>query len=209
MHSDLLVMSRDARDRIEAPPFPLAAIRAATGGPVRRPSRRRSIIAIFVTGFSIAAIAAAAEVTHQAHLTFLPSGGMVVSAGTAKFSSREIHSEADIQDATKQLDFQAIIPTGLPNGATPVKIDMAGTGLLVITYALADPHDGKGHKLWIFLANPATISQSAVAHYRSRHGYATEQWRLGTEQVIVVSDGLTKSEFGAIRNATERSASNP
>jgi len=202
-------MSRQVRDRIEAPPFPLAAIRAATARADVRPSRRRFVAAVVLAGFSIAAIAAAAEITHQAHLTFLPSGGMVISAGSVKLSQREIHTEADIREAVKQLDFQAILPAGLPEGATPVKVDMAGTGLLVITYALPASQLGPGHKLWMFLADPSTISQSAASHYGSRHGYTTRQWRVGAEQVIAVSNGLPASAFAAIKDAMERSAANP
>jgi hypothetical protein len=209
MHADLLETSRQVRERIEAPPFPLAAIRAATVRTETRSSGRRSVVAIVLAGFSIAAIAAAAEVTHQSHLTVLPSGGIVVAAGNAKLSSREIHTEAEIREAAKQLDFQATLPSGLPEGATPTKLDMGGTNLLVITYALPSSQSGRGDKLWIFLANPATISQADAARYRSRNGYASERWRVGAEQVIVVSNGLKSADFAAIKDAMERAAAGP
>jgi hypothetical protein len=208
MHSNLLEMSREAREHIQAPSFPLHAIRAATARPATQPPRRQLALALLIAGISVAAIATAAEVTHQARLVFPHSGGIIVSSNGAKLSSREIHTDAEVFDAAKRLDFQAVLPAGLPDGATPIKVDMAGTSLLVITYALP-AQSGDGHKLWMFLANPAVLSPANAARYRSRHGYPSQQWRVGAEQVIVVSDGLTASGFAAIKGAMLRSATGP
>jgi hypothetical protein len=207
MHSDLLERGRALRDLIEAPAFPLAAIRAAAARPAARAPRRRTFVAVVLAGFSIAAIAAAAEVVQRAHLVFVPSGGMIVSSAT-KLSSREIHTDADIREAAKHLDFQAVLPAGLPDGAQPIKLDMAGTSLLTITYALPVSQDGSRHKVWIFLANPLVTSPSGVplARYHARNGYPSEVWRVGQEQVIVVSDGMAKPGFAAIKDAMERAS---
>ena len=207
-----------ARERIEAPPFPRAWIRSARLRAARPASRWRPIAAAILASLSIVAVAAAAQILERTHLTFTPSGGLVISS--SKSTSRSIHSVDDIREAASKLDFSAVLPAGLPSDAKPVKLDTAGTSLLTVTYDLS-PVRGQARHLWIFLANAATMS-GPNAHRASRArtgaryeadlapkgpGYDVELARFGAEAVVIVSNGLTKAEIQTIKRAMQQEAS--
>jgi len=209
MHYDLLERCREARERMEAPAFPLEAIRAAIRCSSQPTPRRRSISAAIIASFSILAVAAAAEVLQQTHVQFTPSGGMVISSN-AKMGSRPIHTYAEIQEAARRLDFPAVLPTGLPTGTKPIRLFTAGTSMLAVTYDLAGAQR-QSHLLWIFLTNRATMSgpaQRFQGRYKLQAGerMLLRAWHVGKEAVLVVSNGLRDQEFGAIKRAMEHEA---
>jgi len=199
MHSDLLERSREIRGRIQAPRFPLEAIRASAIR-AERPTRHVPFVAAIVAGCSIVAIAATAQIVEHARLRFMPSGGIVISSDTE--SSRLIHDGNAIRAASERLDFPVTLPAGLPASASPLKLDMAGTSLLAITYTLPD-----AHHLWITLVNPRATSGS-LPPTSPRHGknIRAQFWRIGAEDVLVASDGLTPAQFASIKQAMERAA---
>ena len=200
MHSDILQRSREIRGNIQAPSFPLEAIHAAASR-TERPARRGPLVAAVIAGCSIVAIAATAQVVQHTQLRFMPSGGVVISSDRG--SVQLIHNEDAIRAASERLDFPATLPAGLPANASPLKLDTAGTSLLTITYALPN-----ARHLWIMLVNPRAISGS-LAPSTSRRGkhIRAQFWRVGSEGVLVASDGLTSSQFAAIKRAMERAAS--
>ncbi|HVA27738.1 MAG TPA: hypothetical protein VNF68_06130 [Candidatus Baltobacteraceae bacterium] len=211
MHSDLLERGRIAREAIDVPAFPLASIRAAVAHPVPAAPRRRSLVAAIAASVSIVAIAAAAEIVQQAHIILPASGGIVISSD-AKSSSRWIHTNAEVRDAAARLDFPATIPVGLPVGTRPIRLTTAGSSLLAIDYNLPGAQRRSHHMLWIFLANPSSMaalhasSAGSRPLYRLRMNEDMQFFRAGAEQVIIVSNGLTLSEFAAIKRAMERAA---
>ncbi len=211
MHSDLLERSRIAREAIDVPAFPLASIRAAVARPAPAPARRRSIVAAIVASVSIVAIAAAAEVVQQTRIHFLRQGGLVVSSPDMR-SAHDIHSTGEIRAAAARLGFKATIPTGLPDGTIPVRLNTGGKSYLAIDYDLPGIARRSHHMLWIFLADPQTISSQNVSHtssgrvMRLKMNNEMQTFRAGAEQVIIVSNGLTWSEFAAIKRAMQREA---
>lgn len=211
MHADLLERCRAAREHIEVPPFPLTSIRTAAARATKPAPRRRTLAAAVLTSLSIVSIAAAAEVLVQTHIHFPPAGGMVISSD-AKPSSRAIHSEAEIREAAEHLDFPAILPSGLPEGTQPVRLTTAGSDLLAIDYDLPGVQRRSHHMLWVFLANPSTMAglkapyASSSPLYRLHMKDDVALFRAGAEQVIMVSNGLTATEFAAIKRSMEQEA---
>jgi hypothetical protein len=206
MQFDLLEQCRAARESIQVPPFPLAQIRRAADRPIPI-LRRRSAVAAAIAGFSAFAIAAAA-VWQQSHIVFTPSGGMVIRSD-AHSGSRPIHSDAEVRDAASHLNFHAVLPKGLPPGTTPIRLFTSGRDVLAITYNLPGAYRRSHHLLWIFLANPSTLSGKfpAAKTYKDRtFGRTMSQahWRVGHEEVIVVSNGLTAAELATLKRAMEQ-----
>jgi len=199
MHSDILQRSLEIRGSIQAPSFPLEAIRIAARR-AERPTRRMPVIAALIAGCSIVAIAATAQVVQQTRLRFMPSGGIVISSNSQ--STQFVRGDGQIQAASERLDFHVTLPLGLPANASPLKVDVAGTSLLAITYALPN-----AHHLWIMLVNPRATSGS-LAPAPPRHGkhIRAQFWRIGAEDVLVASDGLTPAQFASIKHAMERAA---
>src|SRR6185437_10612060 len=203
MQSDLLERCRAARESIQVPPFPSTRIRLAADRP-RQILRRRSFAAACIAGLSAFAIAAAA-VWQQTHISFTHSGGIVIRSD-AHSGSRPIHSEAEIRAAAAHLNFRAILPQGLPAGTKPIRLFTSGSDVLAITYNLPGAYRRSHHMLWIFLANPSTLSGKipSANPYRLRTfgpTMSSAHWRAGPEEVIVVSNGLTLAELAALRRA--------
>ncbi len=131
---------------------------------------------------------------------------MVISSN-AKMGSRPIHTEAEIQEAARRLDFPAILPMGLPAGAKPIRLFTAGTSMLAITYELPGTQRSS-HLLWVFLTNRATMSGPArppQGRYTLQTGERTSLrvWDVGKEAVIATSTGLSDREFATIKRAME------
>lgn len=204
MHSDLLERARVARENINVARFPLDGIRAAMSRTEQRRPRWRLPLTALVTCLSIVAMAAAAEVVTQTHVHFMPTGGMVISSG-AKSGSRSIGSDSEVRKAATHLNFEAVLPAGLPDGTKPIRLYTSGSDLMAITYDLPGTWRSSHHLLWIFLANPQTISSQTISapRYQLRpDGHMSEaRWRIGAEEVIVVSNGLTAAELEAIEHA--------
>ena len=186
----------------EIPPFPREAIRAAAQRPQpHQQPRKRIALAAFAAGLSLVAIAAAAEVAVRTHVTF-NSGGIVLSSD--KLEKRAITSNADVQEAATHLSFRAVAPAGLPAGTTPVQLE-SGRDILVVKYELpavgSEPHP----TLWILLTDPQSISNGPAL--KERFGFAPgkmrlgEFFRVGDEQVMLVSNGLTLEQANAIKQA--------
>lgn len=211
MPSDLHEVCRLARERIPVPAFPLESIRhAAQGRGVTRVGPKRSLIAGILAAVSIIAVAAAAEIAAtQSHIRFTPSGGMVLSSA-GKMSSRTITSDSQVREAAAHLDFSAVLPAGLPPGSKPIRLATAGNDVIAVTYDLPGVWRASHHLLWIFLANSATMKTGAAtsSRYQLRPDGRMSKalWRVGPEQVIVVSNGLTASELQAIKDAMQREA---
>jgi len=210
MHSDLSERCRIAREHIEIPPFPSFSIRAAVERATRPAPRRYSFGAVALAGVSAIAIAAAAGVLQQTHVRFSPLGGLVVSS-VDKMVSRPIHANAEIRQAAEHLDFPATLPEGLPDGTMPVRLLAVDKSLLVITYDLPGVQRRSHHWLSIVIANPTTMSASTAsiaARYRLRSGknMSRAHWRVGREDVITLSNGLTLPEIARIRHAMEQEA---
>jgi hypothetical protein len=208
MQFDLPERCRAARETIQVPPFPLTQIRLAADRPLPI-FRRRSFGAACLAGLSAFAIAAAA-VWQQTHITFTHSGGMVIRSD-AHSGSRPIHSDAEIREAAAHLDFRAILPQGLPAGTRPIRLFTSGSDVLAITYNLPGEYRRSHHMLWIFLANPSTLSGKMPQSkpYRLRtfgRSMSAAHWRVGPEEVIVVSNGLTPAELARLQRAMSPSA---
>lgn len=207
MHSDLLERCQTARAEINIPAFPRASIQAAAQRTPQASSRKRPIIAAAIAGFSVIAIAAAAEMAVQTHIHFTQSGGMVLSSNAKNDENRDIHSEAEVAEAAKQLNFAVTLPAGLPAGTQPIRLFRSGHDVLVVTYNLPGQWRASHHLLWIFIANPAAVAQAPSAprlHLQRRYAdphMSSARWRAGAEEVIVVSNGLTPSELQSIKAA--------
>jgi hypothetical protein len=203
MHAELLECCRLAREQIAVPSFPLASIRERLE---RSAPRRRSIVAAIVAGLSLVTIATAAEVLHQTHVTFPSSGGMVFSADNIRYQS--IRDEAEIRTAAERLNFSAVLPAGLPEGTKPTHL-LLGTDLIGIVYDLPGEQRRLHHLLWIFLANPNTMTSAdrAREHIKTGRAMTLSHWRVGPEEVIVASNGLTQLELAAIKRGMQREVS--
>lgn len=206
MRSDLTHLAREARASIAVPPFPAFAIRtAAQHRP--RPSRRRTVVAAALAVLSVAGFAAAA-VLHQTQLTYTHSGGLVIKANVQ--NSKPIHDAQEIRAAARNLDFRAVLPAGLPEGTQPTQLYTAGRSLMAVTYNLPGAQRVSHHLLWIFLADPDIVAGS-LSHppkygWRTGKAMIASRWRIGAEEVILVSNGLTQSERAAVKSAMEREA---
>jgi hypothetical protein len=206
MHSDLYERCHALRQSIDVPPFPVHVIRHAMEKKPRAGIRRRTMAAALAATISLAAIAAAAEFVQQTHVRFTPSGGMVISSD-AKSGSRTISSDGEIRQAAQHLSFHAILPAGLPPGSKPIRLFTSGTDMLAITYDLPGAQRRSHHFLWVFLTDPKSLSNAPPARrYRLRTGDKMSQahWRVGAEEVIVVSNGLTAQELSAMKRAMQR-----
>jgi hypothetical protein len=129
-----------------------------------------------------------------------------------RFSLKVTRTYTEIRQAAAGLDFPAILPGVLPDGTKPIRLFTAGTSLLAITYDLPGIQRRSHHMLSIFIANHntmAALNASTIAgRYNLRFGLGdnVELWRMGPEEVIVVSNGLTESEFAAIKSAMQQQA---
>ena len=202
MHSDLIVRAAAARASFVVPEFPLEAIQARQPR-VQQTSRRRWAFGSIVGISLIAAAAAATQVAYHAKLEFMPKGGIVIAADAYK--THTIHSVAEIAEAAKALDFKVTLPAGLPDNATPIKIDVAGSSIAAITYSLPN-----NRHLWIMLANPAALrgrfAPAAAPANVSRRGMRSDAWTVAGESVVVASNELGTEQFTAIKSAMQREA---
>jgi hypothetical protein len=208
MHSDLPALCGKAREQIAVPPFPRAAIRAAAQNAPNTAARRRSFFSAVALGLSLVAVAAAADIAVQSHIRFTPSGGFVISS-SAKMASRAIHSNAEVRAAAQHLNFPVVLPAGLPDGTRPTQLFTAGNDMLAVTYELPGAWRASHHHLWIFLINPASIGKyrAPLDRYRLHPGGRGSEigmWQVGGEQVIAVSNGLTRPEVERMKAAMQR-----
>jgi hypothetical protein len=210
MHSELSERCRLTRELISVPPFPLASIRSGAQHPTRPPARRRPFIAIALASLSIVTIAAAAEITHRAHIQFTPTGGIIIQADPkTKVFGGPIHSDKEIREAATRLNFAPILPEGLPDGTKPIRVAVFGPDLLAITYDLPGAQRRTHHMLWISIANPTTMAKASApdVHKTVREMRMSQtHWRVGPEEVIVVSNGATDAEIATIKRAMQRTA---
>jgi hypothetical protein len=208
MHSDLLERCQTARAQIEVPQFPLASIRAAADRAIARPPHQRSIAVAIVASLSLVALAAAAEIAQQTHVHFTPSGGFVISSD-AGMTWRSIHSSAQILAAARRLDFPAVLPQGLPDGTKPTSLFTSGANMLYITYNLPGAQRRSHHWLSIFIADHATMmgSNASVAkRYQLNLRDSIGFWRMGPEEVVIASNGLTQPELATIKRSMLQAA---
>lgn len=208
MRTDLSQLCTSARERIAVPDFPRASIRRALQAPAHQPARKRSLLVILAAGLSLAAAAAAAEVAVQSHIGYTRSGGMVLSSN-AKMGEHAISSDADIRDAASHMNFPVTLPAGLPPGTKAIRLFTAGSDVMAITYDLPGAWRASHHLARIFLANPATLGGRTVSRPRAQIATGTwvmrqARWRVGGEDVILVSNGMTQSEIQAVKRAMQR-----
>ena len=208
MHSDLYELCATVRDGMAVPPFPRASIHASVAN-AAPPRRRKYVMPALVATGALLAMAAAAEVATQTHIGFTPSGGMVIES-PLNGGSRAISSDAEIKEAASHLNFRAVLPAGLPEGTKATRLESLGSDAMVVYYDLPGAWRASHHLAWIFLANPATLGNqsSSPARYSLRSGGRMSQahWRVGAEEVIVVSNGLTAGEIDTIKQAMQREA---
>jgi hypothetical protein len=206
MDSELFELCDSARERMTVPVFPLASIRSAAQRPAHpaRSGRKRSITAIVAVGLSILTVAAAAELAAQSHIRFTPSGGMVLTS-SANMGSHPIHSDAEVPQAAGHLNFRVVLPAGLPAGATPIRLFTSGSDVMAVTYDLPGAWRSSHHLLWIFLANSAALGTQTMTTVRDElrpdDRMSQWRWRTGGEEVIVISNGLTRTELETMKAA--------
>lgn len=204
MHSDLHERFQAARSEMAVPDFPLERIHAGANRIAQYQPKKRKVAAIVTLALSLVAVAAAAELNVQTHVHFTKSGGFVIKSD-GKNGSRLIHSDADIRAAAAQLNFRPVLPAGLPKGTQPVRLFSSGNDLLAITYNLPGAERRTHHFLWIFLANPNTFANGPRKSWNRKIATPKHMlrasWRIGGEQVIVVSNGLTAAELATMKAA--------
>jgi hypothetical protein len=196
MQSDLALLCREARGRIEVPAVPLAAIRAtaSVGAP-----RKAGWLTALVATFSIVAVAAGAAVLGT-HITFDGSGVQIIA------NKLEIHfknpTEADVEAAVKQADFPVTLPSGLPDGAH-LKQLWSSDGAIMLLYNLPGAWRASHHVAWIVLANPEAVTSETEGKLRLNLGpHGTPMhWRVGDEEVIIAWNNFTPAEIARMKQA--------
>lgn len=211
MRSDLDQLCNAAREHISVPAFPREAVRSAVAEHPRG-TGKRTVAAALAATCVLAGAAAAAQLATQSHIRMTHSGGMVLMT-SAKSGSVPISSEAQVRAASARLDFPATLPAGLPQGTRPIRLYTAGSDVMAVTYTLPGAWRASHHLLWIFLANPASMEARSFAkqpRYTLRtSGMSHAAWRVGSEEVIVVSNGLTPEELQKIEAAMRSNAPSP
>jgi acyl-CoA synthetase (AMP-forming)/AMP-acid ligase II len=167
MQSDLALLCRDARARIDVPAVPLTAIRSAAALP--RP-RKLAWLAALVAGISIVAVATAAVLA--THIAFDRTGNMVqISSASLKMKFAN-PTAADVDAAVHGANFPVTLPAGLPSG-TKLKALWSSDGAIMLLYDLPGAWRASHHVAWILLANPSTVV-SSDAGGRMRVGFARQ-----------------------------------
>ena len=202
MLSEIFSRAHSSYERLDVPPFPVAAIRAAAQRSVESRRRRQVVAFCSLASLLFVAVAAGAAILHEARIHVLPSGGMVIrSHRSMRFGT--IHSGSEILDASKRLNFSAVLPDGLPAGSKPISFFTADSNVLAVTYSLPGGEPTARRMLTIVLSNPSSITRSQAektASDRLQPGLATRIhfFRVGSEEVTVQSNGLTEREIGNI-----------
>lgn len=201
MHYDLHELCRSAGEGVAVPAFPVGSIRARIARASTAEPKRRPFSALFAVALALVAVAAAAAILTQSHIRFTRSGGMVIESQHAV--NRAISSEADIMRAAAQMNFHVTLPAGLPAGSRPIRLYVGDSDVMAITYDLPGAWRASHHLAWIFLANPNVMSTHVPeTQYKLRvdRRMSSTHWRVGGEQVIVVSNGLTPDEVAKIES---------
>ena len=207
MQSDLALLCRDARARIDVPAVPLTAIRSAAALP--RP-RKLAWLAALVAGISIVAVATAAVLA--THIAFDRTGNMVqISSASLKMKFANPPA-ADVDAAVHGANFPVTLPAGLPSG-TKLKALWSSDGAIMLLYDLPGAWRASHHVAWILLANPSTVV-SSDAGGRMRVGFARQgkpiHWRAGGEEVIIaMQNSMTSVELTRMKLAMLKQAGRP
>jgi hypothetical protein len=207
MQSDLALLCRDARARIDVPAVPLTAIRSAAALP--RP-RKLAWLAALVAGISIVAVATAAVLA--THIAFDRTGNMVqISSASLKMKFAN-PTAADVDAAVHGANFPVTLPAGLPSG-TKLKALWSSDGAIMLLYDLPGAWRASHHVAWILLANPSTVV-SSDAGGRMRVGFARQgkpiHWRAGGEEVIIaMQNSMTSVELTRMKLAMLKQAGRP
>jgi len=199
MQSNFVARCKTARELIAVPEIPLVAVLQAAKNrqAPRSESQWKGIMTALLAGVSLVAVAAAAEVWSGAHISFNPSGGMSMALSTTqKLGYKESPTTGDIRAAAQRADFQVVLPAGLPEGATPLKL-LSTPNIINIAYTLPGKGRGSNAVFWITLADPRTLAESPGNSRRVRTlrlGSTAARapvvhWLIGHEAVIVVADG--------------------
>ncbi len=213
MQSNFSTVCKNARELIEVPSVPLAAIRRGADTQVtsRFGKRRRGFIAALITGASIAAVAAGAQVWSGSHIYFNRSGSMLVAFNRGADIKNPTTNE--LRSAARDADFPVVLPEGLPTGTTATTL-MRGSSVLLLQYNLPGALRRSNHLLLIFLANPQTLSNSlqrAPSKFRLEFplicggncwfASGGVHWTIGHEEVLIPRSLLTSSELAHIKSA--------
>lgn len=209
MRSDFSNLCKDARERICVPAVPLTAIRHGAGKqPVPRfGKRRKGLIAAFVAGVSIVAVAAGAEVWGGTHISFNRSGAMEIAFNRGGSPPIQNPTREDVRLATRRADFPVVLPAGLPEGTLGPVTLMSGPGVLLLQYNLPGAWRRSNHILPIILTNRQALEskfESARARYKlliPRARIGGVHWAIGQEEVFVLPSSLTPIELAHIKSA--------
>ncbi len=213
---DFVDLCRGARERMSVPAIPLAAIRnAAECRPVPEYRKRpKGLITALLTGASIAAVAAGAEVLSVAHVLFNPSGTVQLSSD--RLEHTENPTAEDLRSAARHAAFPVVLPAGLPAGTTPVMLLRAGSSALLVQYDLPGAWRRSNHVLDILLTSPQTLAASPEnvrRNYELQLGgtaaHGGVHWTIGHEDVIVLQSTLTPAELAHLKSAMMTRARHP
>jgi len=198
MQSDLALLCRDARTRIEVPAVPLTAIRHAAALPQ---PRKPAWLSALLAGISIVAVATAAVL--GTHITFEPDGKLLITANNmqVRFANP---TAADVEAAARGANFPVTLPAGLPNGAK-LKGLWRSSGTIMLLYDLPGAWRASHHVAWIVLANPSAIGFSKTPG-NMRLALASQgkpiHWRVGGEEVIIaMRNAMTPAELAHMKRA--------
>ncbi|MDQ2681558.1 MAG: hypothetical protein M3Y21_11165 [Candidatus Eremiobacteraeota bacterium] len=208
MQSNFSATCKNARELITVPTAPLNVIRSAAAcRPIPQSGKhRKGLIAALLTGASIVAVAAGAQVMSFSHISFNRSGEMEIrfspGNGTPPIKNP---TRSDLDSAARQANFPVVFPTGLPGNAPPT-ILMSGPDVLLLQYNLPGASRRSDHLLTLLLANPRTLTaatQDARAKYKllmpsARGG---TRWLVGHEEVILMRSTLTPTELAHLKSA--------
>lgn len=213
MRSNFELSCSVAREAIAVPAIPLDAIRA---GAQSRPSesarrRRRGVLAAVIASFSVVAVAAAAEMFGHVQISLQPSGVMRVAFdGTGEhWAPVRNPTDRDLQKAARAMNFPVILPTGLPQGTTPMMLAVLGSGAMQIVYDLPGASRRSNHLLFVTLANPKSVASDGAKPLRGEYsmeggqtkGAGAARWMVGQEEVIVLKSTITPAELAHFKAA--------
>jgi hypothetical protein len=163
MPSEFQAMCETARAGISVPEIPLAAIRSAANQVPAPSKRRKRIFAFVLSGLVVAGAAAAAELwDNGAHLSFGPSGSLMMST-IDEFHVKKDPTADDLRTIARGTTFQVQYPTGLPEGTTLGEIGY-GPSVMLLDYNLPGAWRRSNHLLRIWLVDPRVLTAPKSPH---------------------------------------------
>lgn len=209
MQSEFNVLCKAAREQIDVPAIPLAAIRSAATMPAASASNkgRKGLAATLIAGLSIVTFAAAAEIWSGTHVTLTHSGHVTIQLPKDGIHVRKANpTSQDVRAAARQAAFPVTLPAGLPEGTTPISL-VYNANLIQLQYNLPGGWRASNHILWIVLADPRTLTPATTTNtdYQFMHGgtaaKGATRWLVGHELVIMPHSTLTPAELANLKSA--------